>query len=739
MVGDDVRTSAFRASIAATVRPGDVVLDVGAGSGILSLFAAQAGAARVYGIERAPAAAALARRIVADNGLDDRVQIVDGDAESALLPEPVDVIVSEWCGVFGVDENMLAPVLAARDRWLKPGGRLIPGPVTAWIAPVFDPAGVEATAFHSRAYGLDLTALAPFGPDEAVWLPGRRRRGRAPGRAAAALGDGPGHHAGAPGQPAVRGAAVVQRARPRQRAGGVVLGRDAGSRAADERPGLPADPLGPVPVPGRERGRGAVRRSARCRLSLRAVPARRLAVPVVVADRRRSRSRFTTPAALVRPPTAPPWRIYAPARVSAGHGPRAGARRRGRGGRAARLRVAAAATIAQGGSLTVVGTGIRAIGQLTVEALAAMAEAEALLHVIGEPMQEEALQAINPAAETMTGYYVDGMERSSTYEAMVQRVLGEVTAGKRTVAAFYGHPGVFTYPSHESVRRARAAGFPARMLPAVSAEDCLFADLGIDPGDGCQSYEATDLLYRDRPFDPRAHLVLWQVGTLGNWTYESGGYDLQTFPMLVRKLLAVLSARASRDRLRGAVSSAWRPSRLAAADRPAARLADDARHDAAHPAGARGLVAGQSGGSAGLGTESWSCRRSSSVAVPARPNSSEGLRACRPKPPAYRPRHHERSIIARPAIRAACVWVGSASSAPAESRSSIAPDAPWHSDASGSLGAARWPRTSSTAALASARSSRSPWRREPRAGRARSRPLRDTSWRPAQPASSTQS
>jgi Tetrapyrrole (Corrin/Porphyrin) Methylases len=190
-----------------------------------------------------------------------------------------------------------------------------------------------------------------------------------------------------------------------------------------------------------------------------------------------------------------------------------------------------------GGSLTVVGTGIRAIGQLTVEALAAMADADALLHVIGEPMQEEVLQTINPAAETLTGYYADGMERSLTYEAMVQRVLAEVTSGKRTVAAFYGHPGVFTYPSHESVRRARAAGFPARMLPAVSAEDCLFADLGIDPGDGCQSYEATDLLYRDRPFDPTAHLVLWQVGTLGNWTYESAGYDLGTFPLLLQKLL----------------------------------------------------------------------------------------------------------------------------------------------------------------------------------------------------------
>lgn len=171
LVADEVRTSAFRASITATVRPGDVVVDVGAGSGILSLFAAQAGAARVYGIERAPAAAALARRIVTDNGLDDRVQIVDGDIEAVGVPEPADVIVSEWCGAFGVDENMLAPVLVARDRWLKPNGTLIPGVVTAWLAPVFNDAGLEATAFQTHAYDLDLTALAPYGPDEAVWIP----------------------------------------------------------------------------------------------------------------------------------------------------------------------------------------------------------------------------------------------------------------------------------------------------------------------------------------------------------------------------------------------------------------------------------------------------------------------------------------------------------------------------------------------------------------------------------------
>ena len=190
-----------------------------------------------------------------------------------------------------------------------------------------------------------------------------------------------------------------------------------------------------------------------------------------------------------------------------------------------------------GGSLTVVGTGIRAATQLTVESLAAMAEAEVLLHVIGEPQQEAALLAINPRARTLTGYYADGQERSLTYEAMVQEILGAVLAGHRTVAAFYGHPGVFTYPSHESVRRVRAAGYPARMLPAVSAQDCLYADLGVDPGDGSQAYEATDYLYGAHAIDPNGHLFLWQVGSVGNWTYESTGYDMSAFPLLVGKLL----------------------------------------------------------------------------------------------------------------------------------------------------------------------------------------------------------
>lgn len=171
MVDDDVRTSRFHESIQATVLPGDVVLDVGAGSGVLSLFAARAGAARVYAVEREPGAAELARRLVADNGLAGQVEVVAGAMETVVLPEQVDVVVSEWLGVHGTDENLLAPVAHACNRWLKPGGRVIPATVVTWMAPAWHPAGEEAVTFHGPRYDLNLSALAPYSLDEAVWVP----------------------------------------------------------------------------------------------------------------------------------------------------------------------------------------------------------------------------------------------------------------------------------------------------------------------------------------------------------------------------------------------------------------------------------------------------------------------------------------------------------------------------------------------------------------------------------------
>jgi uncharacterized protein YabN with tetrapyrrole methylase and pyrophosphatase domain len=104
---------------------------------------------------------------------------------------------------------------------------------------------------------------------------------------------------------------------------------------------------------------------------------------------------------------------------------------------------------------------------------------------------------------------------------MVERVLGAVRAGKDVCFVSYGHPGVFGDPMHAAVRQARAEGYDAHMLPAISSEDCLFADLGIDPASaGCQTFEATDFLIYGRAFDPHAALILLQIGVIAESTHK---------------------------------------------------------------------------------------------------------------------------------------------------------------------------------------------------------------------------
>ena len=193
---------------------------------------------------------------------------------------------------------------------------------------------------------------------------------------------------------------------------------------------------------------------------------------------------------------------------------------------------------AGGGRLVIVGTGLRTTGQMTVEAIAWIKRADIVLYVVCDPVAEEMIAALNPNHVPLQALYSTDIKRIDTYNAMVERLLLEVRAGKAVCGVFYGHPGVFVYPSHKAIEQARAEGFPAVMLPGVSAEDCLFADIGIDPATtGCCSYEATDWLFNMRPTDPASALVLWQIGILGNEGYnESGRYPMPMMPLLIAKM-----------------------------------------------------------------------------------------------------------------------------------------------------------------------------------------------------------
>jgi uncharacterized protein YabN with tetrapyrrole methylase and pyrophosphatase domain len=173
------------------------------------------------------------------------------------------------------------------------------------------------------------------------------------------------------------------------------------------------------------------------------------------------------------------------------------------------------------GSLTIVGTGFRVTAQITPEAAAHLRDADRVFHAVGDPITRMWIEALHPDAQSLLDTYAVDKSRAVSYREMVDRILAPLQEDQTVCAAFYGHPGVFVHASHRAIREARDLGFEARMLPGISAEDCLFADLGVDPSTtGCQSFEATDFLLRQRRFDPRSSLILWQIGAIGVTVYR---------------------------------------------------------------------------------------------------------------------------------------------------------------------------------------------------------------------------
>jgi uncharacterized protein YabN with tetrapyrrole methylase and pyrophosphatase domain len=169
------------------------------------------------------------------------------------------------------------------------------------------------------------------------------------------------------------------------------------------------------------------------------------------------------------------------------------------------------------GSLACVGIGMTLGSHLGPLARSYIENADVVFVAVSDAVVELWVKQMHPDVRSLQPYYREGKSRAATYREMVEAMLVEVRAGKNVCGAFYGHPGVFALPPHEAIRIARSEGYEACMEPGISAEDCLYADLGIDPGTfGCQHFEASQLLFFKRRIDPTAYLVLWQVGVVGD-------------------------------------------------------------------------------------------------------------------------------------------------------------------------------------------------------------------------------
>lgn len=187
--------------------------------------------------------------------------------------------------------------------------------------------------------------------------------------------------------------------------------------------------------------------------------------------------------------------------------------------------------------LTIVGTGIKREAHLTLEARQAIEKADKLFYLVNNTQTGHMITALNQSAEDLSPLYQEGKERIKTYQQMVQKILTAVRQQQNVCAVFYGHPGIFVLPAMQAMHQALSEGYTAIMQPGISAEDCLFADLGIDPAQyGCQSYEATDFLVRPRQFDTHSNLILWQIGVVGNPLMPTKQDKLTGLTYLVQKL-----------------------------------------------------------------------------------------------------------------------------------------------------------------------------------------------------------
>jgi len=173
------------------------------------------------------------------------------------------------------------------------------------------------------------------------------------------------------------------------------------------------------------------------------------------------------------------------------------------------------------GSLVCVGVGITLGSHLTPLSRSHIEQADVVFVAASDGIVEKWIESMNADVRSLQPLYAEGKPRMKTYREMVNAILAEVRAGKKVCAAFYGHPGVFAWAPHRAIALARKESYFAHMEPGISAEDCLYADLGIDPGTvGCQHYEASQLLYFKRRIDPGAYLILWQAGLIASRSVE---------------------------------------------------------------------------------------------------------------------------------------------------------------------------------------------------------------------------
>lgn len=171
--------------------------------------------------------------------------------------------------------------------------------------------------------------------------------------------------------------------------------------------------------------------------------------------------------------------------------------------------------------LVLIGSGIKTLSHLTEEAKTYIQHADVVLYLVNEPILEQYLQKQNANTISLEPCYFQYQNRSNAYEKIAELILSQTVVNQFVAVVLYGHPTVFSIPGLMAIKQAKQDGLETLIIPGISAEDCLFADLGIDPGNpGHLSIEATEFLLKKRNIDVNSHVIIWQIAMLGSLTHN---------------------------------------------------------------------------------------------------------------------------------------------------------------------------------------------------------------------------
>jgi precorrin-6B methylase 1 len=192
------------------------------------------------------------------------------------------------------------------------------------------------------------------------------------------------------------------------------------------------------------------------------------------------------------------------------------------------------------GRLAIVGTGITAVAHMTLETIGHIQNADVVFYHANSGVSAALIQQLNKNIVDLYEYYGEGKLRSITYIQMAELMLNEVRKGLTVVGVFHGHPGYFVKAGRRAIAIAESEGHEALLLPALSATDCLFADLRIDPGViGVQILKASAVLSHDTFLATDNHVVLVQVGSVGDNTFSFTGYKHTKLDRFFNRLISI--------------------------------------------------------------------------------------------------------------------------------------------------------------------------------------------------------